>query len=67
MLESKRLDPARVYVDRKNKAKFKQPAAIRRIPGIAGMKMNIRELEFGTIRENVIGITMHKMVNSTSI
>jgi hypothetical protein len=55
-----------IYTERRNRAKFKQPAIIRINPGNAGISTNIREYGLNTIRENARGSTMHKIVSTIS-
>ena len=55
-----------IYTERRNSAKFKQPAVIRINPGITGISTNIREWGLNTMRENTIGSAMHKIVNTIS-
>jgi hypothetical protein len=55
-----------IYTERRNSAKFKQPAIIRINPGNAGISTNIREYGLNTMRENTIGSAMHKMVSTMS-
>jgi len=56
----------RTYTERRNSAKFRQPANNRINPGIAGISTNILAWGLNTIRENAKGSAMHKMVSTMS-